>query len=46
MGSGIHDTFIAEDRPGDNRKLKGVMKIIGGALFIGIIGVYSAFKSN
>lgn len=43
MGTGINDTFIAEDRGGENKKLKGVMKMIGGALFIAISVIYDLF---
>lgn len=46
MGTGINDTFIAEDRGGENKKLKGVMKMIGGALFIAIIAFYNMFAGE
>jgi len=44
MGTGINDTFIAQDRGGENKKLHGVLKMIGGAMFIGIAGIYGLFK--
>lgn len=44
MGTGINDTFMAEDRGGENKKLKGVMKMIGGALFVSIAVIYDLFN--
>ena len=46
MGMGVNDTFIAEDRSGENKKAKGVMKIIGGALFIAIMAFAHLFNTN
>jgi hypothetical protein len=46
MGTGINDTFIAQDRGGENKKLHGVLKMIGGAMFIGIAGIYGLFNKT
>ena len=46
MGTGINDTFVAEDRGGENKKLKGVLKMIGGACFIAIPSIYNLFGKN
>ena len=45
MGTGINDTFVAEDKGGENKKLKGVLKMIGGACFIGIPSIYNLFAT-
>ena len=46
MGMGINDTFVAEDRGGENKKMKGVLKMIGGACFIAIPSIYNLFASK
>lgn len=43
MATGINDTFIAQDRGGENKKLHGVMKMVGGSMFIAISLIYDMF---
>lgn len=42
MAVGINETFIAPDRPGENKKMNGVLKIIGGACMVAIFAFYKA----
>jgi len=45
MGMGVNDTFIAQDRGGENKKMHGVLKMVGGAMFLAIGAIYSMFYS-
>jgi len=45
MGMGVNDTFIAQDKGGENKKMHGVLKMIGGAMFLAIGAIYSMFYS-
>ena len=41
---GIHESFIKEDRGGEGQKSKGLLKIIGGSLFIGLGGIVKSLS--
>ena len=46
LGMGIHEAFVSEDKGGEGKKSKGLLKMIGGALFIAIMPFISWINST